>query len=760
MSIIDRYVLRQVLPPMLLALLVFTFVLLIPGLIEHAEEFIAKGVSPLVVATAMLTLVPSALALTIPMSVLVGLLVAFARLSTDREFVAMQACGLSLVRLLRPVGLVSILAWAATSYVYLVAVPESNQAFREIAFNVLASKAEGEVRPRAFFDEFPNLVLYVQDIPSNSVGWNGVFLSDRRAGAQPAVYVARHGRVAIDRQQRTVEMLLESGARHTTDSKGAYEVFQFERLVIGLDPETYFPRQGPQKGVNELTITELRQKIADMERQGQSAHNERMKIHQKFSIPVACLVFGLIGIALGATNRRDGALGSFALGLVVIFLYYVPMYLGPALTKGGLIPPWLAAWLPNIVLGLVGLLLFRWRGRSADRPLRIPLPRWRSSRSTRRASRGYGSVGASSAGPVRLLDRYVASAYVRVFALSVLALAGIFYISTFLDLSDKVFKGDATWAMLGTYFIYITPQYAYYILPLAVLLAALVTVGVLTKNNELVVMKACGISLYRVAVPMLVCAAATGALLFGLEESILGSSNRRAERLRSLIRSGVESTSVSTRQWVAGDRAEIYNYTYADPANKALLQVQVFALNADRSKLVSRTFAERAVPAAADSDHWTLERGWRRDFRADGNAETFAPFDSQPRRLTQPAVFVADQPDARFMGYRQLRAYADRLRASGLDVLGLEVALARKLSFPFVTIIMTLIAVPFAVLTGHRGAMAGIGVGIGLAMTYWTTISVCAAMGTGGMMPPAMAAWAPNAIFGAGAAYLLLSVRT
>ena len=117
----------------------------------------------------------------------------------------------------------------------------------------------------------------------------------------------------------------------------------------------------------------------------------------------------------------------------------------------------------------------------------------------------------AASGFVRLLDRYVASAYTRVFVLATVGLAGIFYISTFLDLSDKVFKGDATWSMLGTYFVYITPQYVYYILPLAVLLAALVTVGVLTKNNELVVMKACGISLYRVAVPMLVCAAAGGA---------------------------------------------------------------------------------------------------------------------------------------------------------------------------------------------------------------------------------------------------------
>jgi LPS export ABC transporter permease LptF len=710
MSIIDRYVLRQLLPPMLLALLVFTFVLLIPGLIEHAEAFIAKGVTPMVVGTAMLTLVPAALALTIPMSVLVGLLVAFARLSSDREFVAMQACGLSLVRLLRPVGLVAVLAWAATSYVYLVAVPESNQAFREIAFNVLASKAEGEVRPRAFFDEFPNLVLYVQDVPATGGGWNGVFMSDRRGGSS-AVYVARHGRVAIDRQKRTVEMLLESGARHTTDAKGAYEVFQFDRLVIGLDPETYFPREGPQKGVNELTIAELRQRIDELQKQGQSPHNEQMKIHQKFSIPVACLVFGLIGIALGASNRRDGALGSFAQGLVVIFLYYVPMYLGPALTKGGLISPWLAAWLPNIVLGIVGLFLFRWRGRAADRPLRIPLPKWRRLGAAGTGTRGYGHVAAGSAGPVRLLDRYVASAYVRVFGLAALALAGIFYISTFLDLSDKVFKGDATWRMLGTYFVYITPQYAYYILPLAVLLAALVTIGVLTKNNELIVMKACGISLYRVAVPMLVCAAVTGSLLFALEESVLGAANREAERLRSIIRSGVAYTGVANRQW-------------------------------------------------SDSDRWTLERGWRREFRPDGAAAQFTSFESQSRHMTRPAVFVADQPDARFMGYRQLKVYADELRRSGLDVLGLEVALARKLSFPFVTVIMTLIAVPFAVLTGHRGAMAGIGVGIGLAMTYWTTISVCAAMGAGGMMPPTIAAWAPNAIFGAGAAYLLLSVRT
>jgi lipopolysaccharide export LptBFGC system permease protein LptF len=112
------------------------------------------------------------------------------------------------------------------------------------------------------------------------------------------------------------------------------------------------------------------------------------------------------------------------------------------------------------------------------------------------------------------------------------------------------------------------------------------------------------------------------------------------------------------------------------------------------------------------------------------------------------------------MSYSQLRRYTGQLEASGFDVAEQEVALARKVSFPFVTIVMTLLAVPFAVTIGRSGAMAGIAVGIVLAITYWTANSVFAAMGTGGLIAPVLAAWAPNLLFGAGAVYMLLTVRT
>ena len=142
-----------------------------------------------------------------------------------------------------------------------------------------------------------------------------------------------------------------------------------------------------------------------------------------------------------------------------------------------------------------------------------------------------------------ILDRYVAATYARVAGLAALAMAGIFYISTFLDLSDKVFRGQTRrGACSARIFWFITPQYVYYIVPLSVLLAALVTIGILTKNSELVVMKACGISLYRVAMPMLAGAIIAGGVLFMLEQTILGPSNRRAEAIRHVLRGGSPQT--------------------------------------------------------------------------------------------------------------------------------------------------------------------------------------------------------------------------
>jgi LPS export ABC transporter permease LptG/LPS export ABC transporter permease LptF len=756
MRIIDRYIVRQVLMPFCIGLVVFTFVFIIRTLMDYVEPLVAKGISALILVRVILLLIPQALALSIPMSLLLGLLVAFGKLSANREFVALQACGISLRRLLLPVGFVSLAGWAATSYVMLVGVPESNQAFRELTFGVMADRAEGEVKPRVFFDDFPNLVLYVRDVPAGGGGWNGVFMADFRPGQPRSVYIARRGGVIVDRQHETVQLVLEDVFQHTPDNDVS-DLSHTARLELRVDPESLFPKGGPLKTEHEMTIAELRDKIAFHESKGISTHNQRLAIYQKFSIPVACIVFGVIGLALGATNRRDSALGSFGLGIAVVFAYYVPLFLFPQMMKGGWVTPWLAAWLPNILLGAFALVLFVWRDRVADQPLRLPLWLRRRQNAERRPAMMMGAT------PLRLLDHYIASTFVRVLLLTLFASLAVFYISTFIDLSDKMFKGTAPWYAIFEYLLYFTPQIAYYTLPLSVLIATLVTVGLLTASSELIVMKACGVSLYRATLPMLLCSAVVGGLLFALDATILGAANREAETLRNEMR-GVGALNALNQPWMLGDDGAIYNIRAFDRRRREFSEVNIWKVDKTMSRLIEQTFAERASYIGGQQGFspstWQLQNGWTRAFDAAGRTSGYRRFASEPRQLEKAAYFAQEPPDARFMSFGELRRDTARLSASGLDVLDQQVALARKVAFPFVTIIMTLIAIPFAVTIGRSGTMAGIGVGVALALGYWGAISISVAFGAGGALSPVLSAWAPNLLFGAGAVYLLLTVRT
>ena len=757
MSIIDRYVVRQVLMPFLLGVLIFTFIFIIPPLLDYAEELVAKGVSGQLIAGLIALLIPQALAITIPMSLLLALLIAFGRLSADREFVAMQACGISLRRLLRPVAIIAVSAWALSSYVLIALVPGSNQRFLEIVFNVASERAEGDVKPRTFFTDFPNFVLYVQEVPADGRGWRGVFLADSRA--EHHIYLARSGRVHIDRDRRRIEMELLDATQHRIDADGKYTVHRFPSGVFSVDPASSFARF-TAKNSRQMSIAELQAEIAQRRREIDpatnkpfSTHNEEMEIHKRFSIPVACLVFGLIGLALGATNRRDGAFGSFVIGIAVVFAYYVPLMIGPSLVKGHYLPPWLGSWLPNFVLGALGILMFVLRDRLADQPFKLYVPRW--------FTRPQPSRGARIPG-LTILDDYVTRAYTRYALLSASALLGIIYIAAFVDVSDKLFKGMVTTVTMLEYFWYSTPLWLYYVVPLALLLSALVTIAMLTKNSELIVMKACGISLYRAAAPMFVVALLVGGGLFLLQETILGPSTRRADELKEVIKgNNPHVLDLLNNRWLVGSSGQIYHYLALDPRNHVLTGLEVYEFTPHMERLTRRTYAEIATPADDPSGtSWQIHRGWVREF--DGQRDVLAarPLVAERRTFETADYFGTEKPNPAYMGYLELRNYTERLRAGGFAILQQRVALARKLAFPFVTLIMTLLAVPFASTIGRSGAMGGIGVGIALAISYWTLISVFAALGAGGALPPILAAWAPNLIFGAAAIYLLLTVRT
>jgi LPS export ABC transporter permease LptG len=309
---------------------------------------------------------------------------------------------------------------------------------------------------------------------------------------------------------------------------------------------------------------------------------------------------------------------------------------------------------------------------------------------------------------------------------------------------------------------------------MAALVSTLVTIGLLTKNSELIVMRACGISLYRSALPLLLFAALFSVVLFEMQEQVLAGSNREATRLNGIIRGyPTLQFGILNRQWLVGRGGDIYRYEAFDPRVNQFSRLSIFHLDERAWRLETLTYAKEAAlvkRAGADDQPvlmWMARAGWVRQFttaKRRNNAVrpvvTFAPFEERTISLEPPSYFKTEDIEADRMTYSELKNYIVQLKASGYHVVPYMVQLQRKVAFPFVTLVMTLLAVPFAVTTGRSGAFYGIGVGLVLALIYWTALSIFGALGAGGWMSPILAAWAPNILFGAAAVYLLLTVRT
>src|SRR6185503_7497623 len=181
-TILDRYVVREIVPPTGLGLLLFTFILLLDQITNLMKVLVSRGADLPTVVRAFAYLLPSIFSVTIPM----GVLLAFGRLASDSEIVAMRASGVSPARLLRPVLGLSLVASLLTFYVFAVLGPASNQAYREILFSLIVSRARTEMKPRVFTDDLvPGMVLYVSDIPASTGEWRNLFVHDTRVAGKP-----------------------------------------------------------------------------------------------------------------------------------------------------------------------------------------------------------------------------------------------------------------------------------------------------------------------------------------------------------------------------------------------------------------------------------------------------------------------------------------------------------------------------------------------------------------------------------------------
>jgi LPS export ABC transporter permease LptG len=306
----------------------------------------------------------------------------------------------------------------------------------------------------------------------------------------------------------------------------------------------------------------------------------------------------------------------------------------------------------------------------------------------------------------------------------------------------------------------------YQIAPLAVLIAVLVTFGVLNRNSELIAMKATGISLYRLVVPIVSIAAVLSVSLFLFDQFYLPQANRRQEALRSTIKGRPPQTFLHPEQkWIfgqphAGEPGRIFYYQFFDPDRNQFANLSLFEFDPNTFAISRRIFAARVAWDSA-SESWKFQNGWQREI--DGPSVTdYREFKqaSFAEIHEDPDYFKKENKQAQEMNFGQLDSYINDLRQSGFDTMRLRVALWHKLAYPLIAIVMAVLAIPFALSMGRRGSLTGIAVAITVALAYWVVDGLFGAMGNVNYLPAALAAWSADVLFGLVGGYLLLRTPT
>ena len=772
MRILTRYILREVTAHALIGAAIFTFVLFTRDL-GHILELVVRASAPLPsVAELFSFTVPLALTYTLPMSVLLGILIGLSRLAADSEITAMRASGMGVWSFLRSLSIFVVTAWLLALANGLYIAPRSQAALGHLEDRLKGSQVSFEIQPRVFYEGFPKYVLYIQDqkTAQGAAIWKDVFMADLSDASNPKITLAKEG-VVISEAPDRLHLHLIDGSEHETDPKDLahYQISTFQQTDIPIELPSTGNRPEESLPVGVINTWGLLQRAARAD--PIAARWYLIEFHRRFALPTACLVLALVGIPLGLSSKKSGKSGGFVLTILLVFAYYVISLVGVSLARQGRVSPWFGAWLADLVfLGLALFLLLR----AERRPIELGAFR-RSSKlnsallpaafGRNRRENAFQRVSTRrrvfSASFPTLIDDYVLRDFFLHLGMILSTFLVLVLVFTLFELLGDILRNKVPATVVAEYLLNVTPYLLYNVAPLVMLLAVLVTFGLMQRSNEITAIKATGTSIYRIVTPVIVAAAVLAVGLFFADQFYLPHTNQRQEVLHNQIKGKPAQTYLRPdRKWIFGQNNDIYYYQFFDPDHDTFGNITVFQLDKENFTVTRRIHADRAR-WSDNLNRWEYERGWERSLNvsamANYRAFEVATFPDLPET---PSYFKKEVKQYTEMNYEELHKYIRDLQQSGFDVVRLRVELNKKLSYPLITLIMAILAIPFSISTGKRGAITGVAVAVGVAVFYVVMTRFFEAMGNQSLLPAALAAWSPDLIFVLVGGYLILKVPT
>lgn len=778
MKLTDRYALREVLAPTLVAFAIYTGFMLIRGLVQFSDLLLQSS-NPLWDTGRVLAFTtPHVVVLTLPIAFLLGILVGVGRLSQDSELVALRAAGVDLFTLYRPIALLAIAFTLTTGYVMTAVVPRTNRILYGMKLELSTFAIAQRIQPGVFSPEFSGRRIYVERASSDRRTLEGLILADNSNPAEgERLTLARRGALELEEKEGRLWLRLEDAVTHHTaaDARG-YDRASYRTQRVLLDdtnPRERFAKTRPDKQLREMTLEELLQR-ARTTRDDELARLSWVEVHKKFSFPAACLVFGLIGLPLGVVNRRGGRAAGFTVSTAIVLGYYVLYASGEARAVEGSLSPVFAMWFPNILLLALGAFAI-WRVRKDrtlfDSPLvdrsrdlleRMLPRRARKPSAAADSERERAAVTGAERTVTRawLVDRYVASRFLRLFALVLASILGIYLLIEYLEISNDIARvRPPVSAVLGYFEAKLAPILVD-VVPLAFAAAALIAVAGFVRSSETTALLAHGISLFRSTASILFLAVVAGGALFAFSEAIVPRSAAEAERLRNvLLGKPPAATSDGWRSFLKGDSGRFYSAETWDTRSSSVTGVTIFQVDPQSFRLSRKSYGARGKVVAGKGI--ALTDGWTRTFGKGGESlflkQTGASFVEAPEAAR---TFLAGRSDPRQMNSLELSRFVRLRRKAGADVSGMLTGLYQKSSVSLAPLLLTLVGLPFAFRFGKRGAVAGIGIALLLGLAYLVLSAILVKGGETGSLPPLLAAWGANLFFSLGAGWGLLGIRT
>jgi len=769
MGLLGRSVFRELFAAAGVGTFLFTFVLFLREA-KRLFEPLARGSSPPETIGYLFALVlPSVLVFTIPVGVLVGVLIGLSRMSSDGEIIALRAAGVPSRRLMAPVLLFGVLGLAVCAGCSIWLNPWAVRESVRVLNRIAGEQMTADVQPRVFSEQFPNKTIYVGDAPSGPViVWRNVFIADmtppdqRRRGTQeaagdaPRITMAREALAVPDATGNSLQMRLIDGATHEVGADaGQYFDIRFPLLDQKLEAKPAEEQRA--KGFTGMDTPELRE-------ESKKSIEADIELQRRFSLPPACVLLAMLGLPLGVSSRKGGKSSAFVMTVFLSFLYFMAQVSLVGLAKQGKLAPVIAAWAPNAAFAALAIVLLIRLEAPGDSDFMGAARAWVvglfssfANREKKAASHREGARWFRLA--PQLLDAYVLKTFFFYFAVWMASFVVLTQFFTFFELVSDIVRNNIPMREVATYHLFLTPKLIFDFTGMSVMVAVLITFAVLGKQNEVSAFKACGVSVYRLALPVLIASMAISGALFAFDYYVVPEANLIQDALRNKIKGRAVRTFLRPdRQWVYGRGARIYHYKYFDPAEKVMAGVHVYDLDSKSFRLRRHIHAERAQWQPGINT-WVFQNGWSRDI---DNVKEYHTWQATafPELAETPEHFLPEVKQDKQLNHHQLAGYIAELGQSGFDTVKLRVQYHRKFSAPLAALILAVIAVPFSFWVGNRGAMAAVGFSFVIAVGYLAIDSLFEQIGMLNQLAPEVAAWSPNAIFVLAGLYLITRVRS